>query len=226
MDLIDMRSSPNDADMNFIFHAMDHFTKIHIIRPIRRKEAACVAECLMTSVFPVYGLPRILQMDNGKEFVNKTIAKIVEDWPGSCTIINGRPRHPQSQGLIEQANGTVEGQLRALREDIGPSFQWPDHIPYIQFVINTSLQHAIRMSPYEAVYGKKPNLSSIFGVEDVDGVQPIIQEEDLADELFERSERATSEEVTSEGTTSESTILIQLPLNLSHHSNQNLQLLR
>ena len=66
MDLIDMRSAPNDLDMNFIFHAMDHFTKIHFILPIKRKTAQCVADCLCNHVFPVYGLPRILQMDNGK----------------------------------------------------------------------------------------------------------------------------------------------------------------
>lgn len=29
MDLIDMRAAPNDSDMNFIFHAMDQFTKFH-----------------------------------------------------------------------------------------------------------------------------------------------------------------------------------------------------
>ena len=66
MDLIDMRSAPNDAKMTYIFHAMDHFTKIHILRPILQKTAVCVAVCLVESVFPTYGLPRILQMDNGK----------------------------------------------------------------------------------------------------------------------------------------------------------------
>ena len=32
----------------------------------------------------------------------------MKDWPGECQIVNGRPRHPQCQGLIEQGNGTVE----------------------------------------------------------------------------------------------------------------------
>ena len=100
--------------------------------------------------------------------------------------------------------------LRAKREDIGPSFQWPEHIPYIQFVINTTLQHAIQMSPYEAVYGKKPNLQSIFGVEDFDGTQPIIQEEDLADELFESGTSGEVSSGTSGGATSEGNTKILL----------------
>ena len=171
MDLIDMRSSPNIKDFHFIFHAMCHFTKVHFIIPIMRKEAKYGAECLTRSIFPVFGLPRILQMDNGKEFVNKTIVKVVEDWPGNCQIINGRSRHPQSQGLIEQANGTVETMLRVMRSDAGDSFGWPDAIPQIMYAINTTLQHAIRMSPYEAVYGKKPNNESVFGVEDEESVE-------------------------------------------------------
>ena len=92
MDLVDMRSSPNKNDFHFIFHAMCHFTKFHFIMPILRKEAQCVAKCLTNHVFPVFGSPRILQMDNGKEFVNKIIVKVVETWPGNCQIINGRAR--------------------------------------------------------------------------------------------------------------------------------------
>jgi hypothetical protein len=53
-----------------------------------------------------YGLPKA--MDNCREYVNSVVLKAVEDWPGKCTIINGRPRHPQTQDLVEQANGTVE----------------------------------------------------------------------------------------------------------------------
>ena len=198
MDLIDMRSSPNIKDFHFIFHAMCHFTKFHFIIPIMRKEAKCVAECLTRSIFPVFGLPRILQMDNGKEFVNKTIVKVVEDWPGNCQIINGRSRHPQSQGLIEQANGTVETMLRVMRSDAGDSFGWPDAIPQIMYAINTTLQHAIRMSPYEAVYGKKPNNESVFGVEDEESVEGridgVIQEENLSSKFFQDTKTDSSSE--------------------------------
>lgn len=54
--------------------------------------------------------------------------------------------------------------LQNKNEDIGASFQWPEHLPYIQFVINTTLQHSIKMSPYEAVFGRKPNLTYVFSL--------------------------------------------------------------
>ena len=34
---------------------------------------------------------------------------------GEVTIINGRPRHSQSQGLIEKGNHLVEMQLQAFK---------------------------------------------------------------------------------------------------------------
>ncbi len=102
MDLIDMRSDPSKDGYKWIFHAMDHFTKLHILEPLFTKDAESVAKCLTGKIFPIFGLPKILQTDNGKEFVNKIIHGCIENWPGKCVIINGRPRHPQSQGLVEQ----------------------------------------------------------------------------------------------------------------------------
>ena len=49
------------------------------------------------------GLPSIIQSDNGRKFVNKLIEEIVARWPGQVLLVNGRPCHPQSQGLVKQA---------------------------------------------------------------------------------------------------------------------------
>jgi len=47
-----------------------------------------------------FGPPKILQCDNGNEFKGEVI-RIVESY--GITLIHGCPRHPQTQGLIEQA---------------------------------------------------------------------------------------------------------------------------
>ena len=67
-----------------------------------------------------FGAPTILQSDNGKEFMASIIKEIVALWP-STKIINGRPRHPQSQGLIEKGNDVLEVKLssRRIEEAIG-----------------------------------------------------------------------------------------------------------
>ena len=58
-----------------------------------KKSAIEVAMGLVTRVFPYLGLPKILQSDNGREFVNEVVHDAVSSWPGEVTILKGRPRH-------------------------------------------------------------------------------------------------------------------------------------
>ena len=80
------------------------FTLVH-------KSADEVALNLTSKVFAHFGPPKILQFDNGREFVNTLVNKLVEDWPGEITIVNGRVRYPQSQGVVERTNAKVEKML-------------------------------------------------------------------------------------------------------------------
>lgn len=92
-----------------------------------------VAGALHTWVFPVMGLPSILQSDNGREFINKVIDEVVATWPGQVQLVSGRPRHPQSQGLVEQAHYTLERMLSAKiteRSDVAQP-PWADWLPHI-----------------------------------------------------------------------------------------------
>ncbi|CAG8784085.1 17685_t:CDS:2, partial [Rhizophagus irregularis] len=77
--------------------------------------------------------PTILQSDNGKEFCAGVIKELIEMWP-TVMIINGRPRHPQSQGLVERANGILQQKL----------------------AMNNSWCRSHKKTPYELVYGDKP----------------------------------------------------------------------
>ena len=73
-----------------------------------------VAYGLERYVLAYVGLPKILQADNGTEFKNQVIRNLLERWDGDCKVIHGRPRHPQSQGLVEQSNGTMGKMIAAM----------------------------------------------------------------------------------------------------------------
>ena len=65
---------------------------------MKTKMAAEVADHLITQ-FCVFGSPRIMQSDNGKEFTARVINDLSLLRPG-MVIIHGRPRHPESQGNV------------------------------------------------------------------------------------------------------------------------------
>ena len=126
---------------------MSYITEHNLIPPqlfpLMRKCAEEVALSLVTKVFCYFGPPRILQSDNGREFVNAIIHKVVGDWPGDVTIVNGRARHPQSQGLVERANAKVEQMLACQVHSI-PSAEshWTLWLPQIQCKFINSWSYA------------------------------------------------------------------------------------
>ncbi|CAF1326105.1 unnamed protein product [Didymodactylos carnosus] len=105
MDLIDMHSAP-DREFKWILHVKDHFTKSSWAYPLQTKEAAPVVLKLLDQFYS-FGPPRILQSDNGKEFVAQVIKDLRNTWK-DLVITNGRPCHPQTQGLVERANHTLQ----------------------------------------------------------------------------------------------------------------------
>lgn len=60
--------------------------------------------------------------------------------------------HPQSYGPIERKIHIKEDMLRAcILEDEG---NWKQHLPLIEFEFNNNYHSSIRMTPYEAHYGR------------------------------------------------------------------------
>ena len=109
VDLIDMQSQP-DGDFKFILNYQDHFSKFCVLRPLKFKTASAVAEILV-EIFSLRGPPIILQSDNGREFKNQEIKnEVLKMWPG-LKMVDGKPRHSQSQGSVERANRDVENLL-------------------------------------------------------------------------------------------------------------------
>ena len=67
IDLIDMRGQ-KDGNYEYIGHFMDHFTKFHILFPLRTKTAEEVTTMLRERVLAYVGPPKIFHTDNGKVF--------------------------------------------------------------------------------------------------------------------------------------------------------------
>ena len=105
MDLIDTRSAEYNG-FKWIFHSKDYFLKSALFRPLIFREVVSIAETLKTIVYE-FGLPQILQSDNGHKFAARVMIDVIKMWP-ELLIVNGRPRHSQDQALIETSNAVVQ----------------------------------------------------------------------------------------------------------------------
>ena len=59
--------------------------------------------------FTFYWFPEILQLDNGKEFVNQKVENYLSK--NNIKFIQWRPYHPQSQGSVEVFNKYIQNVL-------------------------------------------------------------------------------------------------------------------
>ena len=66
----------------------------------------------------------ILESNNGREFKNQEIKdEVIEMWPG-LKMVNGKPRHSQSQGSVERANRDVENLLACWHAENNSTSKW------------------------------------------------------------------------------------------------------
>ena len=132
----------------------DHFSKFCWAFPLTSKKCDEVAIHLR-QVFLQFGPPKILQSDNGGEFVGKAVQDLLLEFPNTRHI-KSRPRHPQTQGLIERANQTLETKIAAVLLENPVEGSWAHHLARILFDINTSFSATIGSTPFELMFNRKP----------------------------------------------------------------------
>ena len=116
IDLIDFRTS-FDGQYKWVCQIKNYFSKFTALYALKSKRASKIADCLAN--FLIFCRPpELAQMDNDKEF--KGMCLILLKGFG-IHVVYGRPRHPQAQGLVEQANGVAKVKLDAYLKEMGIS---------------------------------------------------------------------------------------------------------
>jgi hypothetical protein len=103
-------------------------------------------------------IPKILQSDNGSEFLKECVKAIQEYFP-ITQLVKGRPRHPQSQGLMERGNGPFKDALQDwMRENKTNCWHKGAYVVNLQL---NQRSHEARdnLTPYEMMYESKDEVS-------------------------------------------------------------------
>jgi hypothetical protein len=135
-----------------------------------------------------------MQADNGKEFKGALLLLLRKY---GIQVVNGAPRSPQTQGLVEQANGVVENKLRAWKMDHG-STEWKNGLLEVVLAMNTQIHSTIGCAPAELLFRERSShfdwLNSqarkdlSIGIEQEDPTMGPIFESDLQLELESETE--------------------------------------
>ena len=179
IDLIDMQSMAQNS-FKWILVYQDHLTKFVILRALTSKRAAEVAHHLL-DIFLLIGAPAILQSDNGSEFTALVIQELKIVWP-TLVMVHGKPRHPQSQGSVERANGDIKDMLIAWMGD-NSTADWSTGIKFVQFHKNSSLHSGIKRAPYAAMFGCDVKVGLTSSSLPTELIERMVSEDDLLSAL-------------------------------------------
>ncbi|CAF1433673.1 unnamed protein product [Didymodactylos carnosus] len=109
-------------------------------------------------------------------------------------FVRGRPRHSQSQGCVERANGVLTGVLAKWMAD-EDSVHWTEGLLPVVYGINTRVSSVTESTPYEVLFGQKPRSDVEFWR--VVKENNILDEDDLPGNVEEIDE-TPAEKVTSD----------------------------
>jgi hypothetical protein len=137
---------------SYIMTIVDVCTGYVVLRSLKSKNMETIAKS-MWKVICEYGTPKILQSDNGAEFVNQVIKTMTVVYGIEHRLITAY--HPSANGLVERMNREVSRMLKKYTE--GTYAAWNLWIPLVQLSVNESISQWTNSIPFSLMFGRKFN---------------------------------------------------------------------
>lgn len=140
----------DNKDFKYILSIHCKFSRYIVAIPIKDKRAQTVAEAFINNFILIYGVPRIILTDRGKEFT----AELLLELCGRLKMekMQSTAFHHQTMGITESSHKHLGAFLRIVTDN--GEKDWSDWVQYWAFAYNSSVHVETRYSPFELVFGK------------------------------------------------------------------------
>jgi hypothetical protein len=142
-----------------IMVVVDKLTKeTHFIPVKTTHKASNIAEIYMREVARLHGVPKEIVSDKNPKFTSNFWKDLLKGFGTNLNV--STTYHPESNGQTERTNRVIEDMLRMYLMD--QPLKWEDYIHLVEFSYNNGYQALLKMSPFEALYGRKCNTPVIW----------------------------------------------------------------
>ena len=133
---------------------MDYFTKWPEVFPWPNQEAVTIPNVVVKEVVCRFGVPKQLHSDQGRNFCSNVFAEMCKLL--GITKTQTTPYHPQSDGLVERYNRTIEAQISIFVDT--HQTDWDEYIPYLLMAYRTAVQESTKFTPSRLTLGREIRL--------------------------------------------------------------------
>ena len=141
-----------DNGNKYLLIAMDYFTKWPEAYPLPNQEATTVV--LVGEFFSRMGIPLEIHSDQGRNFESNVFHEI-------CKLLHIKktrttPLHPQSDGMVERLNRTIEAQLAIFVSE--NQRDWDIYVPLLLMAYRSAVHKTTKCTPAELMFGRNLRL--------------------------------------------------------------------
>jgi hypothetical protein len=135
--------------------AVEYFSKWVEAKPLLSITSATIQKFFWQNIVCRFGVPHEVTVDNGKQFDSA-------DFKEFCTYLGTKlcfasVYHPQSNGVVEWANGVIFAGIKRNMTDL-PKSKWAEELPRVIWSHNTTTSRTTQFSPFKLLYGEEAML--------------------------------------------------------------------
>ena len=134
----------------YILIVADYFSKWVEAFPMPNQEASTVADLLVKEVVCRFGVPLLIHSDQDRNFESAVFTEMCQMLGMYKTRTT--PYHPQSDGMVERFNRTLEEQLAKFVDY--HQRDWDEHIPYLMLAYRSAIHESTGCTPAKLYLGE------------------------------------------------------------------------
>jgi len=140
----------------YILVFCDYFTRWPEAFPMPNQKAETIAQIFVEEIICRYGVPKKLLTDRGTNFLSELMESISKIF--KITRIYTSPYHPQTDGLVERFNQTLEKMISCYIN--ANQTDWDVHIPSCLFAYRNTKHPSTGETPFYLMYLRESNMPS------------------------------------------------------------------
>jgi hypothetical protein len=141
---------PAQGNIRYVVVVVEYFPKWIKSKPLDTITSATIQMFFWQSVICRFGVPKAITMDNGAQFDSEAFKAFCNQI--GMKIHFASVRHPESNGLVERANGII---LTGIMKSIFnlKKGKWPDELIKVVWNHNTTVSRSTGFTPFKLLFG-------------------------------------------------------------------------